>query len=89
MADYQSPRAEKSSSSSAMKRKKKRKLPDSENKYEDKASKSSRINQSADLVNEPIEEDKETPTELLEDATPWRNLQLILSLQKKNLNIEK
>ncbi|CAI9299348.1 unnamed protein product [Lactuca saligna] len=89
MADYQSPRAEKSSSSSAMKRKKKRKLPDSENKYEDKASKSSRINQSDDFVNEPIEGDKETTTELLEDATPWRNLQLILSLQKKNLSIEK
>ncbi|CAH1429606.1 unnamed protein product [Lactuca virosa] len=89
MADYQSPRAEKSSSSNAKKRKKKRKLPDSENKYEDKASKSSRIDQSDDLVNEPIEEVKETTTEFLEDATPWRNLQLILSLQKKNLNIEK
>ncbi|KAI3780909.1 hypothetical protein L2E82_10902 [Cichorium intybus] len=88
MADYQSPRPEKSSNS-AMKRKKKRKLPDSEKKNEEKDLKLSRIDQSDDLANEPIEEDKETSTELLEDATPWRNLQLVLSLQKKNLNIDK
>ncbi|KAL4572905.1 hypothetical protein LXL04_019693 [Taraxacum kok-saghyz] len=88
MADYQSPRAEKSSNS-AMKRKNKRKLQDSENKHKDKASKSSRIDHSDDLVNEPVEENKETTTELLEDATSWRNLQLVMSLQKKNLNIEK
>ncbi|KAI3736344.1 hypothetical protein L6452_15883 [Arctium lappa] len=88
MADYQSPRAEKSSST-AMKRKKKRKLPDLVKNHEEKASKSSRISQSDDFVNEPIEEDMETTTELLHDSTMWRNLLLVLSLQKKNIDIEK
>ncbi|KAI3745178.1 hypothetical protein L1987_58284 [Smallanthus sonchifolius] len=83
MADYQSPRAETSSASST--KKKKRKLPDSEKKHEEKYSKSSRNNS----VNEPIEEDKETTTEALEDSSPWRNFQLVLSLQKKDLDIEK
>ncbi|KVI04114.1 Nucleolar 27S pre-rRNA processing, Urb2/Npa2, C-terminal [Cynara cardunculus var. scolymus] len=88
MADYQSPRAEKSSSS-AMKRKKKRKLMDLEKKHEEMASKSSRIRQSDGFVNESIEEDMETTTELLQDSIPWRNLQLVLSLQKKTIDIEK
>lgn len=88
MADYQSPRAEKSSSS-AMKREKKRKLPDLVKKHEEKPSKSSRISQSDDFVDEPIEEDMETTTELLQDSTMWRNLLLVLSLQKKNIDIEK
>lgn len=87
MADYQSPRAE--TSSSMKKKNKKRKLHDSEKKHDKKPLKSSRINQSNDFINEPIEvELNETTMKSLEDSTPWRNLQLILSLQNKNLDIE-
>ncbi|KAK9051940.1 hypothetical protein SSX86_028568 [Deinandra increscens subsp. villosa] len=88
MADYQSPRAE-TSIGSSMNRKKKRKVHDSEKKLEEKASKSSRNNQFNDSVSEPIEVEKEATNEVLEDSSPWRNLQLVLSLQKKNLDTEK
>ncbi|KAL8267847.1 hypothetical protein R6Q59_001645 [Mikania micrantha] len=87
MADYQSPRAETSSASSM--KKKKRKFLDSEMNYEEKASKSYRSSEFHGSVNEPTEEDKETTIEVLEDSSPWRNLQLVLSLQKKNLDIQK
>ncbi|XP_071700781.1 uncharacterized protein [Rutidosis leptorrhynchoides] len=64
---------------------KKRKPTDSENKNNNKkASKSSRI----DSVNKSTELNGETSMKLIEDATPWRNLQLILSLEDKNLDIQ-
>ncbi|KAM0050192.1 putative nucleolar 27S pre-rRNA processing, Urb2/Npa2 [Helianthus debilis subsp. tardiflorus] len=83
MADYQSPRAE-TSSTTSMKRKKKRKLPDSEIKHEEKASKSSRNIHFNDSVNKPLH-----TMELLEDSSPWINLQLLLSLQNKNIDAQK
>nr|XP_043613515.1 uncharacterized protein LOC122585449 [Erigeron canadensis] len=79
MADYE---AETSSANNSMKinnKKKKRKLSDSDQKHNQKSSKSSRID-------EPIEEDNK---KLIQDVSPWRNLQLILSLKDNNLHIEK
>lgn len=67
-----------------MKSKKKRKLTESENNHTKRASKSSHIDHS----NKSIDGNVETSLKLIEDAIPWRNLQLILSLQDKNLDIE-
>nr|GEW32156.1 hypothetical protein [Tanacetum cinerariifolium] len=92
MADYQSPQTT-TSNKNTSKGKKKRKHEDSNNTHKRKPSKSSRIDLSNDFANETNEEEKEEGnvrgSDLVEDVSPWRNLQLVLSLNNKNLDIEK
>ncbi|GJX96872.1 nucleolar 27S pre-rRNA processing, Urb2/Npa2 [Tanacetum coccineum] len=92
MADYQSPQTT-TSNKNTSRTKKKRKHEDSNNTHKRKPSKSSRINLSNEFANEEKEEEKEEGnvrgSDLVEDVSPWRNLQLVLSLNNKNLDIAK